>query len=141
VLTGFLENAATANSERCTETLRSLKKRITRKEAEIHEVLLQQDKTRPHTSAATTDVIARLGLTLLPHPAYSPDLAPSNFHLFPKLKADLRGQNFSSDKEVTAAVRQWFRQKEKVFFFKNGIQKIVEYWQKCIEVGGDHVEK
>jgi hypothetical protein len=42
--------------------------------------------------------------------------------LFPKLKDDLRGQNFSSDKEVTAAVRQWFREKGKVILrtgFKN----------------------
>jgi histone-lysine N-methyltransferase SETMAR len=140
VLTGFLENAATANSERYIETLRSLKKHITRKEAEIYEVLLQQDKARPHTSAATNDAIARLGLTLLPLSAYSPDLAPSNFHLFPKLKEDFRGQNFSSAKEVKAAVRQWFREKEKDFS-KNGIQKLVERWQKCIEVGGHYVEK
>jgi hypothetical protein len=55
-----------------------------------------------------------LGLTVLPHTAYSPDLAPSNFYLFPKLKEDLRGQKFSPDK-VKAAVRQWFREKQKVF--------------------------
>jgi hypothetical protein len=42
--------------------------------------------------------------------------------LFPKLKEDLTGQNFSSDKEVKAAVRQRFREKEKVILrpgFKN----------------------
>jgi histone-lysine N-methyltransferase SETMAR len=140
VPTDFLENGATVNSERYIETLRSLKKRITRKEAEIDDVLLQKDNTKPHTSAATTDAIARLGLTMLQHPVYSPDLAPSNFQLFPKLKDDLRGHNFRSDQEVTAAVRQWFREKEKDFF-KNGIQKLVECWQKCIGVGGDYVEK
>jgi histone-lysine N-methyltransferase SETMAR len=106
VLTGFLQKGATVNSERYIETLRNLKKRITRKEAETDEVLLQQDKARPHTRAATNDAIARLGLTLLPHPAYSPNLAPSNFHLFPELNEDLRGQNFSSDEEAKAAVRQ-----------------------------------
>jgi histone-lysine N-methyltransferase SETMAR len=94
----------------------------------------------PHTSAATTDAIARLGLTVLSHPVYSSDLAPSNFHLFPKLKDDLRGQNFSSAKEVKVAVRQWFREKEKDFL-KNGIQKLVECWQKCFGIGGDYVEK
>jgi hypothetical protein len=60
--------------------------------------------------------------------------------LLPKPKGDLRGQNFSSDKEVKAAVCQWFRDKEK-YFFKNGIQKLVDCWQKCIEVGGDYVGK
>jgi hypothetical protein len=59
---------------------------------------------------------------VLPHQAYSLDLGPSNFHLFPRLKEDLRGQNFSSDEEVKAAVCQWFREKEKDFLrmeFKN----------------------
>jgi hypothetical protein len=45
--------------------------------------------------------------------------------LFPKLKEDLRGQNFSCDKEVTAAVCQWFWEKERDLS-KNGIQKLVE---------------
>jgi hypothetical protein len=54
-----------------------------RKSAEIDDVLLQQDNARPHASAATSDAIARLGFTVLPHPAYSPDLAPSNFRCSP----------------------------------------------------------
>jgi hypothetical protein len=81
-----------------------------------------------------------LGLTVLQHPAYSPDFTPSNFHLFPKLKEDLRGQNFSCEEEVKAAVCQWFWEKEKDIF-KDRIQKLVEHWQKCLEVGGDYVEK
>jgi hypothetical protein len=39
-----------------------------------------------NTIATTTDASAFLGFTVLPHPAYSLNLAPSNFHLFPKLK-------------------------------------------------------
>jgi len=53
--------------------------------AEIDDVLLQQDNARPHTSAAKTDAIAPFGFTVLPHPAYSLDIAPSDFHLFSKL--------------------------------------------------------
>jgi hypothetical protein len=102
--------------------------------------LLQKDKARPHTSAATTDAIARLGLRVLPHPVYSPDLASGNFHLFLKMKEHLRGQNFSSNKEVKAAVRQSFREKEKDFS-KKEIQKLVECWQKGVEIVGEYVEK
>ena len=40
----------------------------------------------------------------IPHPAYSPDLAPSNFFLFPNLKRDIRGCHFRSDEEVVTAV-------------------------------------
>lgn len=71
---------------------------------EIDDVLLQQDNVRPHTIAATTDDIARLGLAVLPRPTYSLDLAPSNFHLFPNLKEDPRGQNFSSGEEQGCSV-------------------------------------
>ena len=38
-----------------------------------------------------------------------------------------------------AAICQWFWDEEKDFM-KDGIQKLVEHWQKCIEVGGDYVE-
>jgi hypothetical protein len=50
--------------------------------------------------------MARLGFTVPPHPACIPDLAHSDFHMFLKLKEELRGQYFSSDKDVKVAVRQ-----------------------------------
>jgi len=70
----------------------------------------------------------------------SPDLAPSDFHLFPKLKEHLKGQRFSCDEEVKSAVRKWF-QKRNTNFFEDGFQKLGQRWQKCIEMLGDFVEK
>ena len=78
--------------------------------------------------------------SLLPHPPYGPDQAPSDFHLFPKLKEHLKGQCFSRDEEVKSAVRKWFR-KQNTNFFKDGFQKLVQHWRKCTEVRGDFVEK
>ena len=54
-------------------------------------VLLQQDNARVHTCKVAMDAVERNGYELIPHPAYSPDLAPSNFFLFPNLKKDIRG--------------------------------------------------
>jgi len=102
--------------------------------------LLQQDNARPHTSGATTDAIASLRFTLLPHPVYSPDITSRDFYFFPKLKEDLRGQNLNSDEEVKVAVHRWFWEKEKDFF-KDGIQKLLYIGKKCIKVGEDCVEK
>jgi len=48
--------------------------------------LPQQDNARPHKSAVTTVTTAFLGFTVILYPAYSLDLAPSDFHLLPKLK-------------------------------------------------------
>jgi hypothetical protein len=45
---------------------------------------------------------------LLENPPYSPDLAPSDFYLFPKPKIVLAGQRFSSNQEATAAVEGYF---------------------------------
>ena len=54
------------------------------KGAETDAVLLQHHNARQHTSATTTAIV-HLGYTVLPHPVYSPDLAPSDFHFFSKL--------------------------------------------------------
>ena len=66
-------------------------------------VLLQQDKARVHTCKVAMDAVKRNGYELIPHRAYLPDLAPSDFFLFPNLKKkDIRGCHFRSDEVVTA---------------------------------------
>jgi len=39
-------------------------------------------------------------MTVVPHPPYSPDLAPSDFFLFPKLKMKLKGRRFQTLEEI-----------------------------------------
>ena len=51
-------------------------------------VLLQQDNVRVHTCKVAMDAVEQNRYELIPHPAYSPDLAPSDFFLFPNLKKD-----------------------------------------------------
>jgi histone-lysine N-methyltransferase SETMAR len=46
----------------------------------------------------TQEAITKRGWTVLPHPPYSPDLAPSDFHLFSALKDTIHGKRFESDK-------------------------------------------
>jgi len=74
------------------------------------------------------------------HPAYSPDLAPADFHLFGRLKEALRGRRFSCDDDVKAVVHQWLRAQPKTFF-ADGIKKLVGRWEKCIKKQGDYIEK
>ena len=69
-------------------------------------VLLQQDNARVHTCKVAMDAVERNGYELIPHPAYSPDLAPSDFFLFLNLKKDIRGLHFRSDEEVVTAVEE-----------------------------------
>ena len=136
-LADFLEKERTINCQHYIEILTALKRRI--EWIGIRNETLLQHAT-PHTSAATRDAIQHLDFSVLPHPPYSPDLAPSDFYLFPELKEHLKGQHFSCDEEVKSAVRKWF-QKQNTNFFKDRFQKLVQRWRKCIEVHGNYVEK
>ena len=57
------------------------------------------------------DAIEQNRYELIPHPAYSPDLAPSDFVLFPNLKKDIHGLHFRSDEEVVMAVEEFISAK------------------------------
>ena len=67
---------------------------------------MQQDDARVHTCQVAMDAAERNGYELVPHHAYSPDLAPSDFFPFPNLKRDIRVCHFRSDEEVVMAVEK-----------------------------------
>jgi hypothetical protein len=67
-------------------------------------------------------------------------LAPSDFHLFPKLKEFLGGRCFKSDEEVKDAVKEWLNGLA-AEVYDEGIQKLVTRYDKCLNVGGDYVGK
>jgi len=98
ILLDFLEPGQTINSDRYIVTLTKLKAQISRVRPEKKiTFLLQHDNARPHTSLRTMEHIDNLGWTVLPHPLYSLDLAPSDFHLFGAKKDGLHGQHFPSN--------------------------------------------
>jgi len=76
---------------------------------------------------------------VLPHPPYSPDLVPSDFHLFGPLKDALHGTRLEEDESVTHAVRTWLREQE-TSWYREGMQTL-SCWCKAIDVDGDYVEK
>ncbi|GFT69713.1 hypothetical protein NPIL_316891 [Nephila pilipes] len=53
--------------------------------------------------------------TRKPSPLYTPDLAPSDIHIFGLLKKDLRGRRFESDMDVRDAVKSDFPTNKKPF--------------------------
>ena len=103
-------------------------------------VLLQQDNARVHTCKVAMDAVERNGYELIPHPAYSPDLAPSDFFLFQKLKMDIRGLHFRSDEEVVTAVEEWVNGKDPDFF-SSGLMVLEHRWSKCITLEGNYIGK
>jgi len=107
ILHNFPEPGQTINSDRFVAVLTKLKAQTSRVRPEkMKTFLLQHNNARPHTSLKTMEHTANLGWTVLPHPPYSPDLAPSDFHLFGMIEDGLSRQIFSSKYVITAAVKQ-----------------------------------
>jgi histone-lysine N-methyltransferase SETMAR len=74
----------------------------------VNAVLLHHENARPHATAATIKAIQKINFELLPHPPYSWNLAPSDYHLFGSLKKALQRRRFGSDEEVKQVVHTWF---------------------------------
>ena len=71
------------------------------------------------------------GFEILPHPPYTPDMAPTDVYLFPKLDSHLRGTQYESKECFIVAVNEYLRDQEKAFYFE-GIRKLEQRWAKCI---------
>jgi hypothetical protein len=74
------------------------------------------------------------------HSPYSPDLAPSDFHLFLHLKKCLAGQPFLNIDGVKEAAKKWLSS-QAAMFYEKGIQKLVPRYDKYLNNGGNYVEK
>jgi transposase len=103
-------------------------------------VLLLNDNAPPHSAAATVNLLNSWGWEILPHPPHSPDLAPSYFHLFPKMKKYLRGQRFHFNEDVQNEFKKWLRAQD-AFFFYEGLHKLIYRYDKCLNRLGDDMEK
>jgi histone-lysine N-methyltransferase SETMAR len=103
-------------------------------------IFFYQDNAPAHKSVLVMGKLSDLHYELLEHPPYSPDLAPSDFSLCPKLKLFLAAQRFSSNQEVTAAVEGYFADLMKNHY-RDGIMALELRWNKCISLKGDYIRK
>ena len=103
-------------------------------------VLLQQDNAKPHTAKQTMEKIKELkAIELLPHPAYSPDLAPSDYHLFRSMAHFLRGRTFNNLDDVKNGCGEFFASKDKEWY-RRGIEELSNRWVQTIESNGLYFE-
>jgi len=100
--------------------------------------LFLHDEAQAHRALATQKQLAHLGIHFLHHTPYSPDLAPSDYHLFPGLKKQLKVRHFSSDFELIVAAETWLVGQTSDFL--SGLQKLEQRAKKCIELRGEYVE-
>ena len=79
-------------------------------------VFFLHDNALAHRTLVTQKKLAYLYFECLGHPPYSPDLVPSDYHLFPGLIKQLNCRNFSSDAQVTASAEIWLDRQLSDFF-------------------------
>ncbi|KAJ4427373.1 hypothetical protein ANN_24994 [Periplaneta americana] len=87
--------------------------------------ILQHDNAWSHTDRVTVEKIRTFGWETLPQSPYSPDLAPSEYHLFGSVKEQLRNQRYETLEDIRKAVRQCVREDETDFYSK-GILKLTQ---------------
>ena len=103
-------------------------------------VLLLHDNAPVHKSHVAQDAVRECGFRELNHPPYSPDLAPSDFWLFPGLKKHLRGQRFRDNEDLKTAVMLWLEGLEEEFF-STGIRMLQDRWALAKARKGSFVEE
>ena len=80
-----------------------------------------------------------MGIKTVPYPPYSPDLAPCDFWLFPKLKEKLRSCRYERIEEMKEAVTKAIDAHTQEDFH-GAFEKLLERYNKCIAAGGDYFE-
>ena len=125
VLIDFLERGLTINADDYCETVRKLRRAIQNKRRGMLSsgIVLLHDNARPHTAARTAQLLQQLRWEVFDHPPYSPDLAPSDYHLFMHLKKSLASQSFEDGDRLKTDVTTWFKSLA-TDFFDTGIRKL-----------------
>lgn len=101
-------------------------------------IVYLDDNARPHVSNLTAQALQNFGWERLQHPPYSPDLAPSDYHLFRGLEHFLRGQQFENDEQVKVSLQEFFASKDQSFF-RRGIYCLPDRWLEVINNEGDYI--
>ncbi|UYV69583.1 hypothetical protein LAZ67_6004023 [Cordylochernes scorpioides] len=100
----YLPAGQTVIKEMYLDILRHLREAIRKKMPEKWpngDWILHHNNARPHTAHLVTSFFfAKNGTEILPQPPYSPDIAPNDFFLFPKLKAVLKGRHFDTRDDI-----------------------------------------
>ena len=135
----YLEKGRTINSKYYIALLVHLKEEIAKKTAtnEEEKMLFHQNKTLCHKLIAKIAKLHESHFELLPHPPYSPDLAPSNYWLFADLKRMLLKKRFRSNEEAISETEAYFEAKDKLFY-KKGFKLLEKCWNQVITLEGDY---
>jgi histone-lysine N-methyltransferase SETMAR len=128
----LLPTGSTITADVYCEQLDRVAAQLQRKQDKVY---FLHDNARPHIAKSTRQKLLELGWTVLPHPPYSPDLAPTDCHLFRSLADYLHEKNFDDEDDLEMELTNFFSQKSKGFC-ERGILSLPERWRQVIDKKG-----
>lgn len=134
----LLPSGKTITAEVYSRQLQNLADRHRELRPQRSKVYFLHDNARPHTAKLTQQKLKNLNFEILNHAPYSPDLAPSDYHLFRSLSNFLREKKFDDFNHLKSQIETFFDSKSQDFYAQ-GILKLPERWRKVIELGGDYL--
>uniref|UniRef100_A0A914C173 Transposase n=1 Tax=Acrobeloides nanus TaxID=290746 RepID=A0A914C173_9BILA len=96
----LLDSKTTLTAAVYSQQLDRLAEAARTKRPQKTKIIIQHDNTRPHVAKLTKTKLQELGWKVLSHPAYSPDLAPSDYHLFQDLQSNLDELHFENNEDT-----------------------------------------
>ncbi|WKY05876.1 hypothetical protein Q1695_006243 [Nippostrongylus brasiliensis] len=134
----LLKKNHSVNSDIYVQQMEHLHSAIQQKRRNRNHGVLLHDNARPHTARRTKNVIQAYGWEILPHPPYSPDLAPSDFHLLRSLSNAISGTSFDSEAQLGTWLDEFFESKSPDFY-KRGIDNLVNCWERVVQNNGEYI--
>jgi histone-lysine N-methyltransferase SETMAR len=116
----------------------ALKKKRPRIADKRDKVVFHDDNAKPHRASIVKKKVEDFGWDRLVQPAYSPDLAPSDYHLFRSMQIDLADVRFKNAGEVRNWIDDWIASKDEDFF-RRGIDKLPKRWREVIANDGQYI--
>ena len=128
----LLKPGETVNKDRYRQQMINFNHTLIEKQPRV---ISLHDNAPSHTAKLAKETLTALGWEILLHRPYSPDLAPSDYHLFSSMEHELAEQHFHSYEDVQKWLDDWFCSKYFQFFW-NGIHNLPTRCQKCVECEG-----
>lgn len=101
-------------------------------------VYFLHDNARPHIARQTCEKLRELGWHVLPHPPYSPDLAPTDYYLFLALNNFVQGKTFDDKADLESELHKFFSSRSSDFYSR-GIRQLPIRWQRVVDTNGAYL--
>jgi len=138
----FVSPGMTVNADFNCDVLRRLRENVRRKRPQKWQnqnLIFHHANAPAHRSFKVSQFLAKKNMTVIPHPPYSPDLAPCDCFLFPKLNLRMKGRRFDTNEEIQEESQRVLGTIPKRDF-QGCFQAWQKRWDRCIRAKGEYFE-